>query len=222
MRPITAAGAALNGPSGNRLRFEQPRKRPFPLGVRSVYALNLPTRLPEDPVFLPWPLTCFTTAAIGHQPPLACAHNATHFFLQRRNVRLQYAPDNIEVDAEVVVDQAVSHSGLGAPLHRRICVAHLGRQSLRRLADDLKTPDNGALKDGVLLQRLARQRRPHLNEEVRLGEDVRAQGGREALGRDELDMASQHGLEQIPKIDKVRERLLLGLKLDEQVNITVR
>ena len=35
-------------------------------------------------------------------------------------------------------------------------------------------------------------------------------------------MTSQHGLEQIPKVDKVRERLLLGLKLDEQVNITVR
>ena len=47
-----SAGAALNGPSGNRLRFEPPRKRPFPLGVRSVYTLNLPTRLPEDPALI--------------------------------------------------------------------------------------------------------------------------------------------------------------------------
>ena len=55
-----------------------------------------------------------------------------------------------------------------------------------------------------------------------VGEDVRAQGGREALGRNELDVASQDGLEQISKVDEVRQRLLLGLKLDEQVDITVR
>jgi hypothetical protein len=53
-------------------------------------------------------------------------------------------------------------------------------------------------------------------------EDVRAQERRQALGRDELDMSSEHRLEEIPEVDEVCERLLLRFKLDEQVDVTVR
>ncbi len=81
--------------------------------------------------------------------PLACAQNSAHFRLQRGNVRLQNTPDDIEVDAELVVDQPIPHPGHRTPLHRGVRVAHRCRQSLRRLADDLKTPNNGALQDGI-------------------------------------------------------------------------
>ena len=49
-------------------------------------------------------------------------------------------------------------------------------------------------------------------------EDVRAQEGRQALGCDELDMPSEHRLEEIPETNEVCERLLLVLELDEQVD----
>ena len=48
-----------------------------------------------------------------------------------------------------------------------------------------------------------------------------AQDGRQALGSDELDTSSQHRLEEIAEVHEVRERLLFGLKFDEQVHVTV-
>src|SRR3990170_4240192 len=47
--PRAAAVASLNWPSGNHLSFEPPTKHPSSLGKRSIYPLNLPARLPEDP-----------------------------------------------------------------------------------------------------------------------------------------------------------------------------
>lgn len=43
-----------------------------------------------------------------------------------------------------------------------------------------------------------------------------------ALGRHELDAPAEQRLQEIAKVDEVRERLLLGLELHEQVDITVR
>lgn len=35
-------------------------------------------------------------------------------------------------------------------------------------------------------------------------------------------MPTEHRLKEIPEINQVRKRLLLGLELDEQVDVTVR
>ena len=49
MHPTAAAVASLIWPSGNHRSFEPPREHPSSLWESSIYLLNLPTRLPEDP-----------------------------------------------------------------------------------------------------------------------------------------------------------------------------
>ena len=51
---------------------------------------------------------------------------------------------------------------------------------------------------------------------------MRPQEGRQALNRDQLDMAPEHGLEEIPECHQVLKRLLIGLELDKQIDVAVR
>ena len=54
-----------------------------------------------------------------------------------------------------------------------------------------------------------------------VSEDMRPQEGRQALNRDQLDMSPEHGLEEVPECHKVLKRLLIGLELDEQIDVAV-
>ena len=51
---------------------------------------------------------------------------------------------------------------------------------------------------------------------------MRPQEGRQALKRDQLDMSPEHGLEEVSECHKVLKRLLIGLELDEQIDVAVR
>src|SRR5438552_705913 len=56
-------------------------------------------------------------------------------------------PHYLEINAEIVVNELVSHSRYLAPWDHRCMGSRIWRQSLCRFADDLKLPDDSVLQE---------------------------------------------------------------------------
>ena len=57
---------------------------------------------------------------------------------------LNHVPDELEVDAEILVDQPIAHAGHCAPFELRMPGPEVVRDLLGRLANDLQAADEGA------------------------------------------------------------------------------
>jgi hypothetical protein len=60
-------------------------------------------------------------------------------------------PNDVVINPKVVMNQFVSHARYGPPFHLRVALSDLGRDFLRRLADDLDASHKSPLK--VLIAR---------------------------------------------------------------------
>ncbi len=63
--------------------------------------------------------------------------------LQGRQVAQHGVPDDLEVDAEIVVHEDVPDASRLGPGHSRVTLSKRGRHLLGRLANDLQAPDHG-------------------------------------------------------------------------------
>lgn len=59
------------------------------------------------------------------------------FALQRRQVSLYHIPDQLQIDAEIIMDEFVPHPGDGLPRNVRMSVFEPLRQMFGRFAYDL-------------------------------------------------------------------------------------
>ena len=73
--------------------------------------------------------------------------------LQSREAPFDNAPDNLKVDAEVLVDQDISQCRDAPPRNLRMLSPEIERQVSDRLADDLQVSDYRILDHGVRKER---------------------------------------------------------------------
>jgi hypothetical protein len=71
---------------------------------------------------------------------------------------LHDVPHDVERDPEIVMDNPVAHARHVLPRDVRVRVAHLGRDLLGRLPDDLKVAYDGILRFQALPERAAPSR----------------------------------------------------------------
>ena len=103
---------------------------------------------------------------------LRAFEDSPDFLLQGGNVDLNDSPDDVEIDAEVIVDQPIPHACHRTPLHVGIGIANLSRNTLRRLANHFQTADDRPLKHRIVFQSLASQRLANPVEKLGLNQDV--------------------------------------------------
>lgn len=68
---------------------------------------------------------------------------------QRRQVAVDDLPDNLKVNAEIVVDDSISQADDFMPFHLRMFFFEIIGQPIRGLANNLEVPDDGI--DGFLV-----------------------------------------------------------------------
>lgn len=73
-------------------------------------------------------------------------------FGENRQLILHNVPDDVYVDAKILMDQDVPQSGNFLPLDFRMVAFGLGRQLLRCLTDDFKVPDHRVACAPVICQ----------------------------------------------------------------------
>jgi len=88
------------------------------------------------------------------------------------NLLLQHIPDEIQVDAEGVVNEPIAHASHRAPFDIAVLWAHILWNALRCLADDLEAANGRTLQRLVILELLAGHARTGPDQVVSFGEDV--------------------------------------------------
>lgn len=90
------------------------------------------------------------------QSLLGLEHGA-NLSLQGRNAIADDVPDQLEVNAEVVMNEAIAHAGHGAPLDRRVGRAKVVRHLLGSFANDFDAANKSTPKRLVLDEGLERE-----------------------------------------------------------------
>ena len=76
--------------------------------------------------------------------------------LQAWKLRRYRAPDDVEVDSEVLVKEDVLHTREARPIDLRATLGESGRNLFDRLADDFEISDDGVPGSAVRVETLAR------------------------------------------------------------------
>jgi hypothetical protein len=71
--------------------------------------------------------------------------NRRNLPLQYRNILLGSAPDKVQIDAHVVVNEDIAHPGHAPPSDFGMPITQLSGEPLRRFANDLQLPDDRVL-----------------------------------------------------------------------------
>ena len=85
--------------------------------------------------------------------PYGFLEHQPHVVLQGREAPFDNAPDNLEVNAEVFVDEDVSECRDAPPGNLRMSSPKIDRQISDCFADDLQVPDDRILDHGVRKER---------------------------------------------------------------------
>lgn len=103
---------------------------------------------------------------------VAAIQHCLNLAVQRWDISLQDTPDDIEIDAEIVVDQSITHARHGAPFHGRITVPNVLRNSLGSFANNLEASNHGPLHHRIGVELLPRQPFTKVQEKLSFFEDV--------------------------------------------------
>lgn len=85
---------------------------------------------------------------------------------------LEHIANEIEIDAEIVMDESITHAGHRAPLDIWMLCADFARNALCSLADDFETPNDRALHGWIIFKLLACHARADREEVITLDHDM--------------------------------------------------
>lgn len=98
---------------------------------------------------------CSSNRHARSDPRLVRGEDLCDLSTERGNLLLDYIPHEIEVYAEVVMNQSITHAGHRAPCDLGMRLAQFGRHLLCGFTDNLEAPHAGSLKGRIFQECLA-------------------------------------------------------------------
>ena len=102
----------------------------------------------------PYPRPCITEPPFEVRPRSERRQKLLELAPKGREILLDYLPDDVSIDPEVVMDQDVAHANNLGPWHVRRKLPDVVRNSTKGLAENLKMPDNPVLDQLLVLEDL--------------------------------------------------------------------